>query len=121
MVRKSLSCIALFFAFLLIAPSNSLAQGKQKTPSLSGTVLDAIDGKPFKDVRIWIIDEYSETQVVVHTDKTGHYAVELPEGYYFVLIGTGGYIPTCKGIWVLPGQAVKYSVRLSPDHENMIY
>ena len=118
---KSISCIALFLALLLTTPSNFLAQGKQEIPSLGGTVLNAIDGKPFKDVRIWVLDEYSESQFVIHTDKTGHYAVELPEGYYFVLIGTGGYIPACKSIWVLPRQTVNYSVRLSPDHENMIY
>jgi len=119
MSPKSLSCMALLFVFLLTPPKNLLAQEKREA-TLSGTILDT-EKRPFKDVRVWIVDEYSDFQVVVHADKAGYYAIQLPEGYYFVLIGTGGYIPACKSIWVLPGQTVKYSVRLSPDHENMIY
>ena len=118
---KNRTRVALLSALLSIAANVSLAQVKQEAPSLSGTVLNAIDGSPFKNVRIWIFDEYADTQFVAHPDKTGNYSIQLPEGYYFVLIGTGGYIPACKSIWVLPGKPIKYSVRLSPDHENMIY
>ena len=89
-------------------------------PSLSGTVISAIDGSALKNVRVWILDEYSEFQLIVRPDETGHYSADLQEGYYFVLIGSGGYVPACKSIWVQPGKPIELSVRLSPDHENMI-
>jgi hypothetical protein len=118
---KILPRLAMLFALMLMTFNTSLAQQVKSEPaSLKGTVLNAIDGSTFKDVRIWIMGEFSDTSLEIHADKTGHYEVQLPEGYYFILIGTGGYIPVCKSIWVLPGQTIVFSVRLSPDHENMI-
>ncbi|MGA9069114.1 MAG: carboxypeptidase-like regulatory domain-containing protein [Terracidiphilus sp.] len=117
---KKLMYLSLLLSLLSITTPIANAQTQNEPPSLSGTVLDALDGKPFKNVRIWIMDEFSDRSQEIHADKTGHYSIQLPEGYYFVLIGAGGYIAKCKNIWVLPGKTIDFSVRLSPDHENMI-
>jgi hypothetical protein len=121
MNQKILSLLALpLLLFVITSEAVTAEKANPTSPSLSGKVVDALDGAPFRDVNIWIIDQYSGNQTLVHPDKTGYYAVRLQEGYYFVLIGTGGYIPVCKSIWVRPGKPIEYSVSLLPDNENMI-
>ena len=123
MMHKIRSFVIGLLALLFITLQGVMAQmviPVPPSPSLSGTVLNVIDGSPFKDGRVWILGEFSDSFLEVHTDKTGHYAVQLQEGYYIVVIGAGGYVSVCKNIWVLPGKPIVFSVRLSPDHENMI-
>ena len=116
---KKISCLLLLSASVMLTTEASSGQVKPEPPSLSGVVLDAGRGLPFKNARVWIFDEYSEAYFVVNPDKAGHYAIQLPEGYYFVLIGSSMYIPACKSIWVRPGRPVDFSVRLSLDKQNM--
>jgi len=117
-IRQFLAVLAVL---VLTVPQDAKPQSSAPArPSISGTVVSALDGSPLKNVRVWIFDEYSETRTIVRPDNTGRYSAQLQEGYYFVLIGSGGYVPACKSIWVQPGKPIEFSVRLLPDHENMI-
>jgi hypothetical protein len=114
---------SLLFGIVLVSSICSQTGGQSKRiieNALSGTVVAANNGSPLKEARVWVFDEYSDTQFVLHPDKSGHYNLSLPEGYYFVLIGAGGYNPASKSFWVFPGKTARFSVRLTIDEINVV-
>jgi hypothetical protein len=114
---------SLLFGIVLVSSICSQTGGQSKRiieNALSGTVVAANNRSPLKDARVWVLDEYSDTQFVSNPDKSGRYSLNLPEGYYFVVIGAGGYNPVSKSIWVFQGKTARFSAHLSVDEINVV-
>lgn len=121
MNQKKVIIHALLVALFCIQPVSSLSQAKSDAPSLSGSIVDNTERKPLKRARVWIFDQYSDTQYVAHPDEKGYYSIQLPEGYYFILIGAPGYLPVSKSIWVRPSDSSRFSVILRGDAKTLEY
>lgn len=93
----------------------SPAESKSSPPSLSGTIVDNVASSPIAGANVWIHEWSGKSQVVVQSDKAGHYMANLPNGVYFVLIGSEGFVPICKSVLIETGKPVKFSVRMFLD------
>jgi len=111
---------AVLLPFLILTPSiMSLAQTKPVPPSVSGVVVDAAESAPIPDAHIWVHGQSGNAYLEARPDKSGRFSIQLPDGYYFVLVGAPGFAPVCTSIWVRPGKPVVISPRLLPDYENL--
>ena len=97
----------------------AIAADESTTAGFSGVVVDVGEGAPVSNVHIWIHNQSGNGIYETLTDRSGHFAIQLPDGYYDVLVGAPGFAPFCKRVWIRPGRPSKLKVRLGPDLEKM--
>jgi len=114
---RCVSCLLLLF---WIASNVAFAQDNSKTGSFEGVVVDAM-GVPIPRTIVWIHEETGKASFSARADQDGHFAIQLPEGYYHVLFSSPGFAAFCKAIWVRPGKQIELKVKLKPDLENSQY
>jgi hypothetical protein len=61
---------------------------------VSGTIVDASTGLPVKDASITITDKVSQDYYTGATDSNGVFTVQVPNGYYGILVRAADYRPT---------------------------
>jgi hypothetical protein len=88
------------------------------TVTLSGIVVDLAEGVPIPYAHIWIHEQTGKVSFATQPDSTGQFTIQLPEGYYDVLVGAPGFAPFCKKIWIKSGSPIKLKVSLEPDFEH---
>ena len=49
------------------------------------------------------------------TDKTGHYSVSLPPGFYDVMVSASAFSPQCRKVRVRANQFAAYEAKLAAD------
>jgi hypothetical protein len=117
--------VALSVLFLLVFIP-LFADGQTKPPAsafanVSGRIVNSADGKPFKDSYAWILKATGEFHEVVKTDKTGHYEVSVPKGSYYIVLGSSGYLPAVRSVFLDSGQAYYFSSKLKIDMKEWIF
>jgi hypothetical protein len=61
---------------------------------VSGTVVDASTGLPVKDASVTITDKVSQQYYTGPTDANGVFTIQVPNGYYGILVRAANYRPT---------------------------
>jgi hypothetical protein len=62
----------------------------------SGTIVDASTGMPVKDTGVTITDKVSQKYYTGSTDSNGVFNVQVPDGYYGLLVRAANYRPTTR-------------------------
>ena len=116
---KSMTLPSLLLVIItLLSPRDLIPQTAGSAGvSVSGTIVDAEEGLPFKTAHIWAHQDNGQTSFEAAADRQGHFSLNLPDGYYFVLIGTPSYLPVSRHIRVESGKPIRMSIRLHVDHQ----
>jgi len=61
---------------------------------VSGTVVDASTGLPVKDASVTITDKVGQQYYTGSTDANGVFTIQVPNGYYGILVRAADYRPT---------------------------
>jgi hypothetical protein len=61
---------------------------------VSGTIVDASTGLPVKDASVTITDKVSQQYYAGATDANGVFTIQVPNGYYGILVRAADYRPT---------------------------
>jgi hypothetical protein len=93
-------------------------QNNLTPPNFSGTIAD-VTGAPIARAHIWVYEEHGDPSFTVQSDRSGFLAIQLPNGYYDVMIGSADFVPFCKLISVQPGKPIKLKVSLRVDPERI--
>ena len=117
MAFRKLLQTALASVFLLLC-ANATAQTKTSSAKLSGVIIYKPGSFPLTHAHIWIHDQSGKSSFEAQPDRNGAYSLQLPEGYYFVLIGAPGFAPVSKSIWIHDGKPIEFSPHMLPDEEN---
>jgi hypothetical protein len=115
---KTLLYLVLASICLGLLPRNAACQNNQTPPNFIGTIAD-LTGAPIAGAHIWIYEEHGDPSFTVQSDRSGFFAIQLPNGYYDVMIGSADFVPFCKLISVQPGKPIKLKVRLRVDPDRI--
>jgi len=63
---------------------------------VSGTIVDASTGLPVKDASVTITDKVSQQYYTGATDANGVFTIQIPNGYYGILVRAADYRPTSR-------------------------
>jgi hypothetical protein len=118
MTQKALILFAALW-ILLVFPSVTPAQQATGIQNSSGRVADKAENVAIPKAIIWIHEQSGGPSYTVRPDRAGSFVIQLPDGYYDVMIGSSGFAPFCKSIWVHAGRPIHLDVRLGPDYENL--
>jgi Carboxypeptidase regulatory-like domain len=113
-----LLCFLIVFVPLWFFTGDALGKDELISTTLSGVVVDKGEGLPISYAHLWIHEQSGKASFVVQPDRTGHFTIQLPEGYFDVLVGAPGFAPYCKKIWIKPEGPIKLNVSLGPDVDN---
>jgi hypothetical protein len=116
-LKKLLFAFAMAFSIWSFV-SLTEAQSKPTEATLSGVVVDEAESAPIPAAHIWVHGSSGGTSFEARPDRAGKFSIQLPNGYYFVLVGAPGFAPKCKSIWVHDKESIVFSPRLSPDPET---
>lgn len=61
---------------------------------ISGTIVDASTGLPLKDASVTVTDKVTQRYYAGSTDSNGVFTVQVPNGYYSILVRYPNYYPT---------------------------
>jgi hypothetical protein len=111
-------CIVLVTIPLWLSANKASGKDEPAPANFSGVVVD-ISEVPIPYAHVWIHEYTNKVSFTIQPDKSGHFTINLPEGYYDVLVGAPGFAPFCKSIWIGPDVPIKLKVRLGPDSENL--
>jgi len=106
------------FALFLLLSAYATAQTTPPSGRLSGVIVYQPESVPLIYAHIWIHELSGKSSFLAQPDRNGAYSIQLPEGYFFVLIGAPGFAPVTKSIWIREGKPIVFSPRMSPDEEN---
>lgn len=53
--------------------------------------------------------------IVVDTDSTGRFLVELPPGFYDIFVSAFAFSPACRKVRVRSGEVIIFDAKLRPD------
>ncbi len=116
MRRLRLLSVLLLLLMALLASRVALAQENSGKGTLDGVVVDSM-GAPVPTTIVWIHEQAGKASFSARPDRVGRFSIQLPEGYYHVLVSSAGFAPFCKSIWIRPGKQINLKVRLEPDRE----
>jgi hypothetical protein len=117
MAFQKFSTTTLAFLFLLLS-ANAMAQISPSSAKLRGVIEYEVGSVPLTHAHVWIHEQSGKSSFEAQPDRSGAYSIQLPEGYYFVLIGAPGFAPVSKSIWVHDGKPIEFSPHMLPDEEN---
>jgi hypothetical protein len=106
-------------AVLLIGLSSVEVRAQAKTAVVMGQVVDRAESVPIPQAHVWIHGQGGGFYQQVDVEKDGKFSVVVPEGYYYVLIGSSGFAPVTKSLWLRVGSSTVLKVRLLPDSGNL--
>lgn len=119
-----LATLLVIYLALSVAPTwaqSNPATANPATGTVSGRILDSLDGPPAKNTRIVILDEKSGQLYNTQQNAKGEFSITLPEGFYVVLITKLGFKPFAKEIDLERDKPVKLTVTLDPGGEWETY
>jgi len=61
---------------------------------ISGTIVDAATGLPLKDAGVTITNKVTQDYYTGATDSNGIFTIQVPNGYYSILVRMANYYPT---------------------------
>jgi hypothetical protein len=115
---KTLLCVALISTCLGFCPRNASCQNNQASPNFSGKIAE-LTGAPIAGAHIWIYEEHGDPSFTVQSDRSGSFAIQLPNGHYDVMIGSADFLPFCKLISLQQGKPLNLKVTLRVDPERI--
>lgn len=109
--RSVLSVFLIAFLALQAPPVHA-----QSTGDVTGTVLDASDGRPLEAVEVYI----TGLDAVVYTDAEGTFGFSfVPSGEQTLRVSLIGYATLVREVIVTPGETTTLSVRITPTVLNL--
>jgi hypothetical protein len=97
----------------------SFGQIKASDEDIRGSILDDAESAPIRQAHVWVHEQSGRSSIEARPDASGDFAIHLPPGYYFVLVGAPGFAPFSKSVWVQPNKPIVLRVRMLPASENM--
>jgi hypothetical protein len=86
---------------------------------INGKVLDKV-GIPIPAARVWIHEQTGNGYYSTRPDGLGRFSVQLPEGYYDIMVGAPGFAPFCKRVRVRSGTQLLPDIKLGADEDNLL-
>lgn len=77
-----------------VGVDNNITITLQRLYGMSGTVVDAATGLPLKDASVTITNKVTQDYYTGSTDSNGIFTIQVPNGYYGVLVRAANYYPT---------------------------
>jgi hypothetical protein len=112
-------CLLIVSAVLCLIASEAPVKDRAQRTTFGGVVVDKAEGVPIPYAHVWIHEYTDKAGFIAQPDRAGRFSIQVPEGYYDVMVGAPGFAPFCKCIWVQPGRPITLKVVLKPDEENL--
>jgi len=115
MKPKNLLYLFLVAISVGLLSGNALSKDDPLSSNFTGVVVDKAEGVAITRAHIWIHEDTGKRNFASLPDRQGHFAVQLPDGYYDVLFSASGFAPVCKKIWIRTGHPIKLNAHMEPD------
>jgi len=117
---KCLLIQILFLSAVFSVGSSSITLNAQvKSVEIRGRVVDLAESVPISKAHVWIHEQGGGFYQEVSVDREGKFSVQLPEGYYYVLIGSSGFAPETHSLWLHDRKPIVLEVHLHSDFGNL--
>jgi hypothetical protein len=114
---KPMKYIITVISILILTMSAKTLHCQVNQSLISGSVIFRGDGLPIGNATLWVHEQSADKMTAVSTSKNGRFSIELPSGYYDVIIVAPGFVPFCKKIWA-HGPPITLNVKLEYDKDD---